>query len=236
MPRSYAQTRQFGLGLSEVRTCKVPPTHRYAGCRGSAPSPITLTAKRSLLPVGEPLSPFEVELFVARFLGTPSACTSARSHLLPGQELPSAAKVVRPCSLYPLDGICTRFTCCGLAPLALLTESLGRRGLPLSPTFARASDRTSGLVSASLLRVRPMSLRRTGRVPLNTPSSTSREFHHTSSDDAWWAGGDPATLRRLVRPIFRGLSVSEGPIERLGNNAPETEPGPSRHGVIKPRF
>ncbi len=70
-----------------------------------------------------------------------------------------------------------------------------------------------------------MSLRRTGRVPRDTPSSTSREFHRTSSDDAWWAGGDPATLRRLVRPIFRGLSVSEGQIERLGNHAPETGAG-----------
>src|SRR5512135_2437375 len=50
MPRSHAETTD-GLGLSEVRTCKVPPTHRYAVLHGSAPSPITLTAKRSFSPM-----------------------------------------------------------------------------------------------------------------------------------------------------------------------------------------
>ena len=96
-----------GLDFSEVRTCKGPPTHRCAACHGSA------TRLRSCSlpsdpysPSGEPLSPFEVELFAARFRGTPGACTPARSYLSPGQELPSAAGLYEHCSPYPLDGIC----------------------------------------------------------------------------------------------------------------------------------
>ena len=92
-----------GLDFSEVRTCKAPPTHRCAACHGSATRlrsgslPSDPYSPRS----GEPLSPFEVELYAARFRGTPGACTPARSYLSPGQELPSAAGLYEHCSPYP---------------------------------------------------------------------------------------------------------------------------------------
>src|SRR5512135_1723112 len=52
----------------------------------------------------------------------------------------------------PIGGFAPVSLCYGLAPLALLTESLGRRGFSLSPTFSEASDRTPELISASLPR------------------------------------------------------------------------------------
>ena len=97
----------------------------------------------------------------------------------------------------------------------------------MSPTFACGIGSNIGInLGSTLPRVRPMSLRRTGRAPRDAPSSTSREFHRTSSDDAPRTGGDPATLETAGETALPGLSVSEGPSERLGkNNAPK----PSRN-------
>ena len=187
------------------------------------------------------MSPFEVELFVAR------VGSGRRAHAHPPgptcyqvENSPRQLRVVRHCSRYPPGGFvgARKLLTHPLHLLrprsfgSLLRESFGRRGFPLSPTFRWTSDRTSGLVSASLPRVRPMSLRRTGRACRHAPSSTSREFHRTSSDDAQRAGGDPATLRRLVRPIFRGLSVSEGPTRTAREQRPRNRTGtiPARIG------
>ena len=100
---------------------------------------------------------------------------SARSRLLPGRELPStaggtsiAALTLRRVALKShWWGFAPVSLCYGLAPHALLTESLGRRGFSLSPTFSQASDRTPELVSASLPRV-------TADEPPSNWASTSR--------------------------------------------------------------
>jgi hypothetical protein len=210
-----------------VRTCKVPPTRRHAVFRGSAPSPITHYCQAILAPVRGPLSPFEVELFAARFLGTPSV--SARSRLSPGRELPSTARLYEHCSPYPLDGF---------APASLVTASLpspwsgGGETRLFLVAHIRCEHRidTSGLVSAWLPRVRPMSLRRTGRAPLDAPSTTSREqtpdFLRRESQTSGERPRDPYTAGEAVLP--GATRSAKDNHERFGNHAPKPKLGPSR--------
>ena len=170
--------------------------------------------------------------------------SSARSHLSPGQELPSAAEVVRHCSPYPLDGISLHLHSHShlhfhplhlsrphsLTPLSLRSGGRLMRCFLVAHIRRWASDRTPELVPALLLGVyadEPPSNRTNNSrcIRLYEPRATARLSPTGKSDER---GAIPRTLIRLVRPLYRVLSVSEGQIEWLGNNAPKPKPGPSR--------
>lgn len=200
-----------------MRTCKVPPTRQHAVCRGLAPSPITHYGQALLLVSRLSRLSSSPPTFVGRRASrTPGpACHQVGSSPRPQSCMSTSQPLPLRRDLHPLH-----------SPQPRLTR---RPGLPLSPTFTRTSDRTSGFDSTyanCYAEEPPSNWASTSRC---NPALRAESHRLTSSDgEVRRAGSDPATLRRLVRPSYRGLSLSEGPVRTPREPRPETELRPSQ--------